>query len=299
MARESTITTEQVAAAADNIKAAGGKPTARAVREVLGTGSMATILKHLQQWQDGQLRQSQSIDDTLDPSITRAISNQIVAKVQEATAGATARLADLQAEANTIIAENERQSAEIEAQAAELISFQDKHSALVGRVQQFEADATRTATELAAERQAAEAARVELAKAMLRLEAVPRIEAEIEKVRAELLQARAQATEQHEAAAVATAKLESEAAKCKRYEAELIAFVKQAEEAGKRAVATAEALGNERVAVQAAQARLEAAAREIAAANDAASKARAEAKKSSEEAAELRGQLAQVTKVKK
>lgn len=52
---------------------------------------------------------------------------------------------------------------------------------------------------------------------------------------------------------------------------------------------------NERVAVQACQARLESAAREIAAANDAASKACADAKKSSEEAAELRGNLAAVS----
>lgn len=291
MARESTITLEQVSVAADNIKSQGIKPSARNVRDALGSGSMATVLKFLQQWQGGQVRQSQAIDDTLDPTIARAISNQIAAKVQEATGDATARLADLQAEADTIIAENERQAAEIEAQAGELAALQEQHAALVGRAQQIELDATRTAAELVAERQAAEAARVELAKAMLRLEAVPRIEAEIEKVRDELLQARAQASEQHEAAAVATAKLESEAAKCKRYEAELMAFVKQAEEAGKRAVATAEALGNERVAVHASQARLEAAAREIAAANEAVSKARAEAKKSSEEAAELRGRF--------
>lgn len=291
MARESTITQDQVAAAADNLKTQGIKPTARNVRDALGSGSMATVLKFLQQWQGNQVRQSQAIDDTLDPSIGRAISNQIAAKVQEATADSTARLADLQAETDNVIAENERQAAEIEAQAGELAALQEQHAALVGRAQQIETDSTRTAAELVAERQAAEAARVELAKAELRLEAVPRIEAEIEKVRDELLQARAQATEQHEAAAVATAKLESEIAKCKRYEAELMVFVKQAEEAGKRAVATAEALGNERVAVQASQARLEAAAREIAAANEAVSKARAEAKKSSEEAAELRGQL--------
>lgn len=292
MARESTITQDQVAATADNLKAQGIKPTARNVRDALGTGSMATVLKFLQQWQGGQVRQSQAIDDTLDPAIGRAISNQIVAKVQEATADATARLADLQAEADIIIAENERQTVEIGAQAGDLAALQEQHSALVGRAQQIGADATRTAAELVAERQAAEAARVELAKAMLRLEAVPRIEAEIDKVRAELVQARTQATEQHEAAAVATAKLESEAAKCKKYEDELALFVKQAGEAGKRAVTTAEALGNERVAVQASQARLEAAARELEDARKAVANARAEAKKAGEEAAELRGQLA-------
>jgi len=285
MARESTITHDQVAAAADQIKAAGNKPTARAVRDVLGTGSMATVLKFLQQWQGGQVRQSQAIDDTLDPAIGRAISNVIVGKVQEATADATARLADLQAEAEAIIAENERQAAELEGQAAELAALQEQHAALAGRAQQLESDATRTVADLVAERQAAEAARVELAKAELRLEAVPRIEAEIEKFRADLLQSRAQAAELHEAAAVATAKMEAAEAARKKAEQQL-------EAAAAKDAATAQALQNERVAVQACHARLESAAREISAATEAASKARAESKKSSEEAAELRGQLA-------
>lgn len=215
MAREATITFEQVATTADSIKASGGKPTARAVRDVLGTGSMATVLKLLQQWQAGQVRQSQAIDDTLDPGIARAISNQIAAKVQEATADAIGRLADLQAEADALIAENERQAAENEAQAAELAAIQEQHAALAGRAQQLAADAARTVAELAAERQASEAARVELAKAELRLEAVPRIEAEIERVRAELAAERQQRAEAEKQAASSKAEAQ---AKAERYD---------------------------------------------------------------------------------
>lgn len=284
MARESTITYEQVAAAADSIKAKNINPTARNVRDVLGTGSMATVLKFLQQWKNGQTRQSQAIDDTLDPSIARAISNHIAVRVQEATSDTTARLADLQAETETVIAENERQAATIEEQAAELATLQEQLAATAGRAQQLEADAEKQAAELAAERTAAEAARVELAKAELRLEAVPRIEAEIEKVRADLLQARAQSAELHEAAAVATAKLEAEVAQRKSVEAQMA-------EAVKRATASGEALSNERVTVQTAQARLEAAARELVDANKAVDVAREAAKRAGEEAAELRGKL--------
>jgi chromosome segregation ATPase len=242
MAREATITLEQVATAADNIKAQGGKASARAVREVLGSGSMATVLKLLQQWQSGQVRQSADIDDTLDPSVVRAISNQITIRVQEATADTTARLGDLQAEADLIIVENERQAADLEVQAAELVALHQQYAELAGRAHQLESDATRTAAELVAERRATEAARVELAKAELRLEAIPKIEAEIDKVRAELLQTRAQAAELHEAAAVATVKLEG-------------------------------------------------VVRELAAANEAVSQARTEARLFNETAAELRGQL--------
>ena len=51
MGREATITYEQVAAAADAMKVAGGKPTSRGIRERLGnTGSMGTVNKLLQAW---------------------------------------------------------------------------------------------------------------------------------------------------------------------------------------------------------------------------------------------------------
>ena len=61
MARPSTLTFEQVAAHADSLKAHGIKPTARAIRDRVGTGSMATLLKHLQQWQGEQARQPLSV----------------------------------------------------------------------------------------------------------------------------------------------------------------------------------------------------------------------------------------------
>jgi len=222
MAREATITFEQVATVAESIKAQGGKASARAVREVLGSGSMATVLKLLQQWQTGQARQSASIDDTLDPSIVRAISNQIATRVQEATADTTARLADLQVEANIIISENERQATELEAQAAELVALHGKYAELAGRAQQLDSEVARHLADLSNERTATEEARIALAKAELRLEAVPRIEAEIISVRAELLLAQKQAAEQHEAAAVATARLEAEVTQRKVMEGYLV-----------------------------------------------------------------------------
>lgn len=291
MARESTITFEQVAAAADNIKAQGGKASARAVREVLGSGSMATVLKLLQQWQGGQVRQSAVIDDTLDISVVRAISNQIATRVQEATADTTARLADLQAEADAIIVENERQAVELDVQSSEIVMLHGQYAELAGRAQQLESESARTVAELAAERRSTESARVELAKAELRLEAVPKIEAEVEKVRAELLQARAQAAELHEEAAVAVAKLESEVIQRKNVEAQLIEAVRRGDEVSKRIEVTADALGNERMLLQACQAKFESAIRELGIANEAVNQARLETRQATDTTAELRGQL--------
>lgn len=305
MAREASITYEQVAAAANSIKTLNEKVTTRSVREVLGSGSMATVLKFLQQWQGQQARPSIVIEDALDPAIVRAIGHQIASRIQEATSETIARLAELQFETDSIIVESERQSIEIEEQAAELISLQGRYDALAGRAMQIEFDAKQTSGNLIAERKASEAARVELAKAELRLEGMPKIESDIEKLRTEILKGRTHAAELHEAAAVAMAKLESEVSQRKGIQAQLAEVTRRAEEAAKRAEASAEALVKERHNTQVCQSKLAAAGREIAAAKEATSQARSEAKKSnesanialieakksSEEAAELRGRL--------
>ncbi len=229
MAREATITYEQVSAAADSLKARGEKSTSRAVREILGAGSMATVCKLMQQWQSGQARQSQLTDDSIDPSIARAISNQIAAKIQDATADAVARLADMQSEIAVLIAENERQAEQLESQAIGAQSLQDQCAAYTGRIQQIEAELERTKTDLGLERHASEHARIQLAKAELRLEAVPRIETEVERIRTELLAERAKSAEMHELAAVAKAKQDAAEVALHKAERQLEASTRESE----------------------------------------------------------------------
>lgn len=289
VARESSITYEQVASAADSMKAQSQKPTARNLREMLGAGSMATVLKFLQQWQSGQMRQSQAIDDTLDVSIVRAISNQILIKVQDAVSESVSQLADLQGETDALITENEKQAAELENRAVELSSLQEQHSALAGRAEQLEDEIKRTATALLSERQALEGARVELAKAELRLEAVPKIEAEVIKLRLELEDERKNSANLHEIAAVANAKLESETSLRLGIQEQLLTATKSSNENADRAIKVAEQFSNEKVLTQTLQARVEVLGRDILVANDL-------AKKSGELAAELKGQLAEAKK---
>ena len=109
MARETTITIEQVSAVALKLQAQGVKPTSRAVLAEIGYGSMGTILKLLQQWQDNPANQSHIVDSTLDPSIVKAINNMTATKLQEATAEITIKLADMQIETDNLILENEHQ----------------------------------------------------------------------------------------------------------------------------------------------------------------------------------------------
>jgi len=201
MAREANITYEQVATAAAELKAKDVKPTSRAVREVLGTGSMATVCKFLEQWKSGQARQSQVTDDSIDQSVARALNAHIATKIQTATSDATARLADMQGELASVILENERQSNEISDLTVEASYHKEEGAKLAGQIERLTTDLTSTILELGTERQAAEQARIQLAKAELRLEAVPRIEAEIDKVRAELDVERKSAAKAREEAA--------------------------------------------------------------------------------------------------
>lgn len=254
MARQASVTYEQVATVCNKIAAEGGTPGSRNVREVLGSGSLGTLLKYINQWKGGQERQSQAIDDTPDPSVVRAISNQIADRVQAATAEATARLVELQSETNNLIADAERQDALIEAQAEILATLQGEKATLAGRLAQVESDLARCAKDVSNERQAAEAARTDLAKAQLRLEAMPRLEAELLAIRAELAAERQSRVNAEQSAAVVAARLEASERRAREIEAErqkteaqLVDVVQQREEALKRATIAAEALGNERV----------------------------------------------------
>lgn len=295
MPREASITYDQVAAIADTIKATGGKPNPRQIRERHGSGSLGTIHKLYQQWEAGQSRQIEA-SLALPPSLQRAILEFMDQELTTARVEIEAKLSDAQLSANDLAAENERQVNQIEILENTLEGLQGEKATLAGRVVQLDADLVDAREEAVRERQAAEAARTELAKAQLRLEALPRIEAEADRLLAELNAERKARTEAEQNAAVLGSKVEYETELRKKAEAGMVEYLRDAEEAGKRAVASAEALGNERVAVQAAQARLEAAARELADIRKAMATAQEAAKRSGEEAAELRGQLAEVRK---
>lgn len=298
MARESTITQEQVNAAADTIRASGAKPTLRAVREHLGSGSMATVLKLLQVWQSGQIKPAAQ-DITLPAGIQRQLVDFVSQEVSSARAELESDLVSLQQSQADLIAENERQSRTIEIQAESVDSLTAEKAGLTGRLAQIESDLTRSVEEVAVERAAAERARTELAKAQLRLEAVPHIEAEIKRLRDELaIEAKAR-TAAEQSAAVLAAELKSETRRAAESEVREKAVSSRLAEIEQQARATVQELGTARVQVQAQQTALDAAAREIDAGKKTTAEAKAEAKKSAEESAELRGRLTQLEKAVK
>ena len=94
MARTSSISFEIIAEAANRIQELGLTPTTRNVREVVGGGSMGTILKHFQQWQSGIVQAKPVISEILDPSITLTINSYIAEQVNDSREDLAAQLAE-------------------------------------------------------------------------------------------------------------------------------------------------------------------------------------------------------------
>jgi chromosome segregation ATPase len=205
MPREASITYEQVAAIADSIKASGGKPNPRQVRERHGSGSLGTIHKLFQQWEAGQARQIEA-SLALPPTLQRAILEFMDQELATARSELELKLMDAQVAANDLATENERQVAQIEALEALIVELQEEKAGLAGRSEQLENDLLAAREEAGRERQNAESARTELAKAQLRLEAMPILENENKRLLAALDAERTARTDAERRAAAAEAK---------------------------------------------------------------------------------------------
>jgi chromosome segregation ATPase len=200
------ITFDQVAAVADAFEQRGERPTLRSVRAELGTGSMGTVQKHLNAWQ-GQRRQIVATTAILPAEIQRVILSEIEREIGAARTELEADLAAVKGDRDALADDNEAQAGELEQQSAQLDALEATTQQQTGRIAQMGADLASTAEAVERERGVAEQARQSLAKAELRLEAMPRLETELERVRAALETSAARAVAGEQLAAVTAAKL--------------------------------------------------------------------------------------------
>lgn len=292
-------TFETIAAAAEALQAAGQTVSVRAVTAAIGGGSPNTVLPLLREWKAGRplIKASQT---ELDPKIGAVIGEQMQLVAAAAAKAAEERAAsaedDLQAlseaqtmsekQINALLAERDDDMALMSEMKEQI---QAAKAAAAAAAERTAAEAQTLRSDLATERQRLETANAALVRAEMRLEVVPGLNAEIERLKSALDASQAARQTAEQAAAVLAAKLEAAERRATEAEARNI-------KADAKAEAVARELVNANAVVQASQARLESAAREIEDAKKAASTANAAAKKAGEEAAELRGKLA--TKVK-
>lgn len=139
MARTSNITFGQVAQIADAMKAAGTRPTARAVRERIGSGSMGTIHNLLKQWQG----KGPSEDDEDKPDLPQHVTDAIMDFVQTMTAerieDMAEQLRDAQDAADDLARENERYSDQLDAGEETANTYRAEIGRLKGIIEQLRA----------------------------------------------------------------------------------------------------------------------------------------------------------------
>jgi len=281
------VTFEQVAAVADAMIGEGQQPTIVAVRDRIGTGSPNTIHKHLTAWRAAR-PQATAAAPELPVSLTTAIAAEIEKAAANARAEVESKLVRAQAEAAELANAGEALETERDELLENVVELTTERDTLAGKAEQQAADIKAQAERIEREQQAAEAARVDLAKAQLKIEAsaerLGEQAAEIERLRVALdSESKARITSEQQAA-VLSAKLESMTDRATKAEA-------RTEIAEKQSQQNAQELNSARNQVQAQQIALDAAAREIEDVRRQIKDVRAEAKKSGEEAAELRGKL--------
>jgi len=288
------ITYEQVAAAADAIIGEGSQPTIDAVRKRIGTGSPNTVHRHLTAWRAARPQATVAAPE-LPASLTASIAAEIEKAAASARAEVETKLVQSQQEAAELADAGESLETERDELLEQVAELTTERDTLAGKADQQAADIKAQTERIEREQQAAEAARVDLAKAQLKIEAsaerLGEQTAEIERLRAALDSESKARIASEQQAAVLTARLESMTERATKAEA-------RTELAEKQSQQSAQELNSARNQVQAQQIALDTAAREIEDVRRQIKDVRSEAKKAGEEAAELRGKLAAAGKEK-
>lgn len=289
------VTFESVAAAAQSLIDDGGKASVRAVIAALGGGSPNAVLPLLNEWKAGRPLVRAS-DIALDPRIAGLIAEQIGTASAQAAKMAEEKAADVQADAEAVAeagraaearAEQLEQALEV-ANAEVLAKTRDLDNLALERERDAEVAQDKINTlqiQLQSERQRADEAVQTVAKDEVRLQAIPKLEADVQR----LMQFEQQS-------AVVTARLEDAHEVIEDLRQRLAMAEKAASEARESATKLGSELEQARSQEKTAQAHLESAARELEGAKSALAEVKAELKEARSEAKELSSRLLNASK---
>jgi len=265
------ITPDRVFAAADALEASGNRVSVRSVRDHLGGGSPNQITPLLASWR-ARKPSVAAPEIQLDPRIVQLIAEQV-----RAAAGEAAVRADERAnEAEDTLTLCQQENSELAEQLATTLRALDEARAKVeqqaGTISEIreEIERVRSEAEVEAadtranrEREVAETAQHALARAELRLESMPRLEGEVERLRTALDEALSGKQSAEQQAAVAAAKLDAAIQRVSAAE-EREREARQQQAAAQEAAARANGDAHQaQITLQAVQARLESTSREL------------------------------------
>lgn len=182
------LTSERVSAAANAIQAKGDRPTKRLVRDEVGPiGSDSTLCKYLNAWR--KIHEPQSVAPepaTRLPALQRVLLDFMAKELADARAPLAADLAEQQTTAADLIDEGERKNEIIADKDLQLAQLAAAKAVAEGTSAQLAADLAEAHGDVVRQRQAADDLRIKLVETSLRAETLPRLEADLKELRAEL-----------------------------------------------------------------------------------------------------------------
>lgn len=202
MARPTVATKDEVFKAADRLKAKERTVSARAIRDEIGGGSLATILPHFRAWQGDQVKKGAE-PIVVPPTMIRALSDLIAGEIAANRAELDNELERMQQVEDALVAEAAAATQKLDELTEELKTLAMERSRLSGQLYQAMQDVEVLQGGLAAASKAAESARLDYAKAELRLEDLPRLQQELAQTQRALAEERATRAKEERNAAVA------------------------------------------------------------------------------------------------
>lgn len=184
MGRIASVTYEGVCQAIEELLAQGVRPSVRAVRTLLGSGSMNTINSLFQEWRAKQADGHDASQRLLPPKVQRTVFEFIDQEVTRVHMDLADDLSEARRDMQALGEDNERLVESVEALQAEIYALTDAKAALDGRIAQLVDDLAGARDEAAAERRNAELDRIELARARQRLETLEALEHDLDRLRA-------------------------------------------------------------------------------------------------------------------
>ena len=227
------ITQEQVNAAADAICAEGKQPTVLDVRKRLKTGTISAVWRLFQVWQSAQVVPAEQ-DISVPSELLRPLEEFITRQVATVKAQYENEIETLRQINSELMAENDKQEQQLTLQVVELNSARAIQDEVSGRFEQLNAELKRAREEIDVEKESATQSRMELVKAQLKLESVPRLEADLDQLYKTLEQERVAKLNAEHSAKALTAKLETEVAARKKAENDLLELLRRKEESAAR-----------------------------------------------------------------
>lgn len=207
MSKTQIVTYENVAATAQALSDDGKRPSVRAVMAAMGGGSPNSVLVHLNNWKAGRAVVAVA-EVQVDPRIAQIVAEQISKATAEARSEIEQRLSETEADAAVIAEAGRLAELELDQVQQQVAALQSQVQQLSGTIEQLKADAetvktdaakqianeqlrardavTKAEAESVRERSERESAQMELAKAGLRLESLPKLEAEIVRLQSAL-----------------------------------------------------------------------------------------------------------------